>query len=207
MQRLSRFAKALAFPLASLVASACATPSSTLERAPEDADTSALHDELQQLCAHAYGVLIEQREVGSPGVRRGFMASCVIGARGKRVEIGEALWAKRRACMLAGQTPGALRRCVVYDHPILPTPLAPPDRTLSDLDRALAVETCDHIFAIMASEFGGGLISAAEQPEFMQDCIEQFEQTCRDDPLGFEREARCLLSVSSFDDFDRCAPE
>jgi hypothetical protein len=190
----------VACTLATLSVAGCAAPRSTHE---PDLDrerslaSARFNEELVRVCEHGYEVLIVQSEVGSPGVRRDFMAACVAGTQRKRKQIGEAAWALRSACVLAGETPADLRQCMRREPSS--------DRgALTAADTALAVETCDHIFSILEAEFGGEVIPAAEQPNFLHDCVEQFEQTCSDDPLEFQREARCLLGVTSLQEIDGC---
>jgi hypothetical protein len=190
------------FTLATLSVAGCAAP-----RAPHESDldrdrslaTARFNEELVRVCEHGYEILIVQRDVGSPGVRRDFMTSCVAGTERKRQQIGEAAWTRRSACVLAGETPAQLRQCMRK------APSRSPERDrVTEADSALAAQTCDHIFSILEAAFGDAVIPAAEQPNFLDDCVEQFEQDCSDDPLAFEREAHCLLGVSSLEEIDGC---
>jgi hypothetical protein len=158
---------------------------------------SAADDELAQVCAHSYEVLIVPTGAASPGVRSDFMTNCREGAEAKREALGDAAWNERVRCILAGHGPDDLGRCDGRE----PQPAKPQHSNAEGISIA---PLCDKFLDLINKEFGGALISESERENFKRGCIEQFEQARAEDPSGFEREARCLLDAESVQELQAC---
>lgn len=176
-----------------LAAPSCSRSSgASIEDPSEDPAPASEHE---RLCAHDYEILIVPTGAGSPGVRETFMASCEANAASKREAMGEAAWTARVECMLASDTAEALGRCDGRE-PRAPEQVSAPEVSLA--------EVCDQVLRIMIAEVGPGVIDERELPEFRKHCMKEFEQDYAADPVGFARQARCIMESNDLGELSLC---
>lgn len=193
-RRISTTAALLA--LALLASAACKRDRDSA--APEAEAEATPVAEIEELCEHSYELLIVAVGADSPGVRDDFMGACRDNSQARREELGEQAWAERSACLRAAEDRAALGRCDGHE-PI------EADRTPVDADGDLARRFCRHIVDVMSNDPDmAALLGPDQGAELFDDCLEAAQEQLGDDPERFEREARCILGVSSIEEFDRC---
>ena len=156
-------------------------------------------DELTEICARSYELIIVPSGAGSAGVREDFVSRCRANAELRRQQLGETGWSTRVACIRAAEDAAALGRGDGRE----PTP---PPR--SDAAEELTPETvCRHFLEVMSREPElAKFMDEDEREMIMAGCVIERSARRTEDPRAYERETRCYLQAETIEQLAHCEP-
>jgi hypothetical protein len=191
--------------LAVLLAPGCSRrPSAELDLdGPDPAPTPAerVDDRIARLCEHSFAVLADESpSLRSPGVEDDFVARCIAGNQAKRSELGEQAWAQRSSCIERAASGVELGRCDGRE----PTPPKPAPILAANTTEGRVF--CEHIFDVMIAEFPDmkTMLGPDQLGPIMAECIEDAELKRIEDPIAYDRMARCMMATTKMADFEAC---
>ncbi|MFV8753276.1 hypothetical protein ACNOYE_22230 [Nannocystaceae bacterium ST9] len=190
--------------LAVLLALGCSRrPSAELDLdGPDPASVPAerVDARIAGLCEHSFAVLAgESLSLRSPGVEDDFIARCIAGNQTKRSELGEQAWAARSSCIERAASGVELGRCDGREPRPEPAPILAANTTEG---RVL----CEHIFDVMIAELPDmkTMLGPDQLGPIMAECIEDADLKRIEDPIAYDRMARCMMATTKMADFEAC---
>lgn len=155
---------------------------------------------LEALCAHSFAVLAgENPSLRSPAIERDFIERCIAGNQAKLSELGEQRWAERARCIEQAKTSEDIGRC----DGRTPRPESNPAVSGTGIDGR---QICEHVFDIVLTQNPdvANILGPTELAPLIDECAEQAELERVQDPIEFDREARCLMAAKTPEEFERC---